>query len=106
MTKEYENRKHKYFISGILLGFFIPFVEHALTYNTLDPTNVFEEMVIFGEKVWQYVFLNVVVINSILLYVKRLRVKINPENRMVFLISGVSLGFAIISIISATINFF
>jgi hypothetical protein len=98
------DHKHKYFISGILLGFCIPLLEHFLTYNTLDPTNVFEEILVFGDKIWQYVFLYLIVINSVILYVKRFRAKINPESRLIFLISGVALGFAIISIISATIN--
>lgn len=98
--------KKKYFILGIIIGFVIPFFEHVISNNSFNMTNVFAEILVFGEKIWQYVFLYLIVINSLILYVKRFRTKINPENRMIFLISGVSLGFAIISIISATINFF
>ena len=96
--------KEKYFILGIIIGLVIPFLEHVAIYNSLDMTNVFTEIIIYGEKIWHYVFLYLIVANSIILYVKRLRAKINPGNRIIFLISGVSLGFAIIPITSATIN--
>ena len=96
--------KQKYFILGIIIGFGVPFLEHIIVNNSLDMTNVFVEMIVFGEKVWQYVFLYLIVISSVILYVKRFRTKINTESRLIFLISGVSLGFAIISIISTTIN--
>jgi len=96
--------KHKFFILGIMIGVFIPFFEHAVSYNSLDMTNVFAQILAFGGKVWQYVFLYIIVISSIILYVKPFRAKVNPEHKILFLISGVALGFAIISIISATIN--
>ncbi len=87
-----------------MIGFVIPFLEHAIIYNSLNMTNVFAQILVFGEKIWQYVFLYLIMINAIILYVKRFRTKINPESRIIFLISGVSFGFAAISIISATIN--
>jgi len=96
--------KEKYFILGIIIGFVIPFFEHFIIHNSLNMTNAFAEIVVFGGKIWQYVFLYIIVISSIILYVKRFRTKINAENKMIFLISGVSLGFAVISIIAATIN--
>jgi len=99
------HNKHKFFILGILLGFIIPFSEHALDAE-FDASEPFVDFFIFGEKIWQYVFLYVIVINSILLYVQRFRTKINPESRVVFLLSGISLGFALVSIIAATIDFF
>ena len=86
------------------MGFIIPFSENALG-GEFDSSKPFVNLLIFGEKVWQYIFLYVIVINSSLLYVQRFRTKINPESRFVFLLSGVSSGFAIVSIIAATIEF-
>lgn len=99
------HNKHKFFILGILLGFVIPFSEHALDLE-FDSSKPFVNFLVFGEKIWQYVFLYVIVINSILLYVQRFRSKINPESRVVFLLSGMSLGFAFITIIATTFDFF
>jgi len=62
-------------------------------------------MLVLTGSIWQYIFLYLVALFTFILYFKKLRDKINPESRFVFLISGVALGFAIISIISATIDF-
>jgi len=99
------HNKHKFFAIGVLLGFIIPFAEHYIGANEgID--NPFEKFVLMGTAVWHYIFLYVVVINSILLYVKQFREKINPESKLVFIVSGVSSGFAIISLIAATVNYF
>ena len=95
------HNKHKYFALGFILGFSIPFAEHYLDSDP-EVDNPFERFLLFGTSAWHYIFLYVVVINSIILYFQRLRERINPESRLVFMISGVSSGFAIISIISAT----
>jgi len=97
--------KHVFFTIGILLGFSIPFVEHYLDAEE-EIDNPFEKFLLFGTSIWHYIFLYVVVINSVFLYVKRLRDRINPNNKIIFLISGVSSGFALVSIISATIPLF
>ena len=94
--------KHKFFTLGIILGLSIPFTEHYLNEET-NPNNPFEKFVLFGTSLWHYIFLYTILINSILLYVQRLRRRINPESRIVFLISGISFGFALISIIAATV---
>ena len=99
------NNKHKFFILGIIIGVTLPFSEHVLD-ETFDANNLFVNFLLFGQKIWHYVFLYVVVINSIILYVKRFRIKINPQSRIVFLFSGVSSGFALISIVAATVEFF
>ena len=97
--------KHKFFAVGILLGISIPFVEHFLEDN--EEIDVpFEKFLLTGTAIWHYIFLYVVVINSIILYVKRFREKINPESRVIFLVSGVSSGFALISLFGATITYF
>ena len=96
-------QKQKYFILGLIIGFGIPITEHVLA-SDIDPDRPFEKFVVFGEKLWLYFFLYIVLINSVLLYFKRLRVRINPESRGVFLITGTSFGFAFISIIAATIE--
>lgn len=97
-------RKDKFFILGGILGFVIPFVEHVATHNSLDVTTVLEEVLLFGVSIWHYVFLYLVLVVSLLVYVKRLRERINPNSRMFFLVSGVAFGFALISIIAATIQ--
>jgi hypothetical protein len=99
------HNKHKFFILGFVMGFIVPFSENAIS-GVFDLNKPFVGLIIFGEKVWQYIFLYVIVINSALMYVQRFRTKINPESRFVFLLSGVSSGFAIVSIIAATIEFF
>ena len=96
--------KQKYFILGIIIGIAIPFSEHAIDSNA-DPDRPFGKFVLFGGQIWHYVFLYMVLINSLLLYFKRLRARINPESRGVFLITGTSFGFAFTSIIAATIEF-
>ena len=95
--------KHKFFTLVIILGLSIPFTEHYMDIDT-DPYNPFEKFVLFGTSLWHYIFLYIILINSILLYVQRLRRRINPESRVVFLISGISSGFALISIIAATVT--
>ncbi|MEE8180464.1 MAG: hypothetical protein V3T67_01350 [Nitrosopumilaceae archaeon] len=96
--------KDKFFILGGILGLIIPFVEHVATHNSLDVTSVLEEVLLFGVSIWHYVFLYLVLVVSLLVYVKRLRERINPNSRMFFLVSGVAFGFALISIIAATIQ--
>ena len=96
--------KDKFFILGGILGFVIPFVESVATHNSLDVTTVLEEILLFGVSIWHYVFLYLVLLVSLLVFVKRLRERINPNSRMFFLVSGVAFGFALISIISATIQ--
>ncbi len=96
--------KDKFFILGGILGFVIPFVESVATHNSLDVTTILEEILLFGVSIWHYVFLYLVLVVSLLVYVKRLRERINPNSRMFFLVSGVAFGFALISIISATIQ--
>ena len=97
-------RKDKFFILGGILGFVIPFLEHVGRENSLDVTTVLEEAVLFGVSIWHYVFLYLVLVVSLLVYVKRLRERINPNSSMFFLVSGVAFGFALISIIAATIQ--
>ncbi len=96
-------QKQKYFVLGLIIGFGIPFTEHVLA-SEIDPDRPFEKFLVFGEKLWHYFFLYIILINSILLYVKRLRARINPESRGIFLITGTSFGFAFISIIAITIE--
>jgi len=97
--------KHKFFAIGILIGFTIPFVENYLEVNE-EEDNPFKRFLLIGTSFWHYIFLYIVVVNSIFLYMKRLRERINPNSRIIFLISGVSSGFALISIIAATITNF
>jgi len=96
--------KDKFFILGGILGFVIPFVESVATHSSLDVTTVLEEILLFGVSIWHYVFLYLVLLVSLLVFVKRLRERINPNSRMFFLVSGVAFGFALISIISATLQ--
>jgi uncharacterized membrane protein YjfL (UPF0719 family) len=96
--------KDKFFILGGILGFVIPFVESVATHNSLDVTTILEEILLFGVSIWHYVFLYLVLLVSLLVFVKRLRERINPNSRMFFLVSGVAFGFALISIISATLQ--
>ncbi len=97
-------RKHKFFILGAILGFVLPFVEHVGTHYSLDVTTVLEEALLIGVSIWHYVFLYLVLVVSLLVSVRRFRERINPKSRMVFLISGVAFGFAIITIVAATIQ--
>jgi len=98
--------KDKYFFLGFALGFVIPFLESSIKLAA-DPNliSIFGKMLVLTGAIWQYIFLYLVALFTFILYFKKLRDKINPESRFVFLISGVALGFAIISIISATIDF-
>ena len=98
--------KDKYFFLGFALGFVIPFLESSIK-SAADPNliSIFGKMLVLTGSIWQYIFLYLVALFTFILYFKKLRDKINPESRFVFLISGVALGFAIISIISATIDF-
>ncbi len=96
--------KDKFFILGGILGFVIPFVESVATHNSLDVTTILEEILLFGVSIWHYVFLYLVLLVSLLVFVKRLRERINPNSRIFFLVSGVAFGFALISIISATLQ--
>jgi len=97
--------KDKYFFLGFALGFVIPFIESSI--RSADPNliSLFAKVLVVTGAFWQYVFLYLVAAFTFILYFKKLRDKINPENKFVFLISGVALGFAVISIISATIEF-
>ncbi len=97
--------KDKYFFLGFALGFVIPFLESSIK-SAADPNliSIFGKMLVVSGAIWQYIFLYLVALFTLILYFKKLRDKINPESRFVFLISGVALGFAIISIISATID--
>jgi len=97
------HNKHKFFILGIIIGFGIPFIENILE-EKFDPEKPFAKLLVFGGSLWHYAFLYIVVINSIVLYVQRLSVKINPESKFVFFISGVSSGFALISIVAANVE--
>ena len=97
-------RKDKFFILGGILGFVIPFLEHVGRENSLDVTTVLEEAVLFGVYIIHYVFVYLVLVVYLLVFFRRLRERINPNSRMVFLISGVASGFAIISIVAATIQ--
>ena len=96
--------KDKFFILGGILGFVIPFVESVATHNSLDVTTILEEILLFGVSIWHYVFLYLVLLVSLLVFVKRLRERINSNSRIFFLVSGVAFGFALISIISATLQ--
>ena len=96
--------KHKFFALGFILGFVIPFLENAITVGSPDLTSLFAKAIVLGGNVWQYVFLYLVAASTFILYFQKTREKINSESRFVFLISGVALGFAVISIISATIS--
>jgi len=97
--------KDKYFFLGFALGFVIPFLESSIK-SAADPNliSLFGMVLVLTGAIWQYIFLYLVALFTLILYFKKLRDKINPESKFVFLISGVALGFAIISIISATIN--
>ncbi len=97
--------KDKYFFLGFALGFVIPFLESSIK-SAADPNliSLFGKMLVLTGSIWQYIFLYLVALFTFILYFKKLRDKINPESRFVFLISGVALGFAIISIISVTID--
>jgi len=97
--------KDKYFFLGFALGFVIPFLESSIK-SAADPNliSLFGMVLVLSGAIWQYIFLYLVALFTLILYFKKLRDKINPESRFVFLISGVALGFAIISIISATID--
>ena len=97
--------KHKFGLIGLVLGFFIPFLEQ-IAKNNFDIANHFEVFVVWGGEVWQYVFLFAIIMQSIFLFFRKLRKRINPEHKFIFIISGVSFGFAIISILSMTISFF
>ena len=97
--------KHKFFLIGLISGFFIPFLEQVAK-NNFDVTNHFAVFIVWGGEIWQFVFLFAIVTQSVFLYFRRLRNRINPEHKFIFIISGVSLGFALISIISMTITFF
>jgi len=99
------HNKHIFFAIGILLGFSIPFVEHYLDVSA-EPDKPFAKILLFGTSLWHYIFLYIVVLNSIILYVQRLRKRINPASKIIFLISGISAGFALISIIAATVQAF
>ncbi len=97
--------KDKYFFLGFALGFLIPFLESSIK-SAADPNliSLFGMVLVVSGAIWQYIFLYLVALFTLILYFKKLRDKINPESRFIFLISGVALGFAIISIISATID--
>jgi len=97
--------KHKFFLIGLLSGFFIPFLEQ-IAKNNFDVSTHMGLFLVWGGQMWQYVFLFAILTQSIFLYFRRLRKRINPEHKFIFIISGVSLGFALISIISMTITFF
>ena len=97
--------KHVFFTIGILLGFTIPFAEHYIG-SEGETDNPFKKFLLVGTTIWHYIFLYVVVLNSIFLYVKRLRDRINPQSKIIFLISGISSGFALVSIIAATVTHF
>ena len=98
--------KTKFFALGFALGFAIPFIENSIRF--FDPTmmGLFEKVIVLTGAIWQYIFLYLVAAFTLILYFKRLRDKINPESKFVFLVSGVALGFAVISIISATVQIF
>jgi len=97
--------KHKFFALGLVLGFVIPLFENLVRYETPDINSLFAKVIIVSGDVWNYVLLYLIVALTLILYFKKTREKINPESRFVFLVSGVALGFAIISIITATIGF-
>ncbi len=97
--------KHKFFALGSVLGFVIPFFENLIRYETPDITNLFGYVLIVSGNIWQYIFLYLVAALTFVLYFNKTREKINSESRFVFLVSGAALGFAIISVISATIGF-
>jgi len=97
--------KHKFFLIGLFSGFFIPFLEQ-IAKNNLDVLSHFGYFLVWGGGTWQYVFLFAILTQSIFLYFRRLRKRINPEHKFIFIISGVSFGFAIVSIISMTMTFF
>ena len=96
--------KEKFFALGSFLGLIIPFFENLVRYETPNITSEFGQVLIVSGNVWQFVFLYLIVIMTFILYFKKTREKINQESRFIFLVSGVALGFAVISIISATIS--
>ena len=91
---------------GIAVGFLIPFIENTISDNGLDAISTFAKAIVLGGEIWHYIFLYLVLVNSVILYVKKLREKINPNAKFVFLLSGIAFGFSIISIISATLQYF
>ena len=97
--------KHKYFLIGLISGFFIPFLEQ-IAKNNFDASTHLELFVVWGAEIWQYAFLFAIITQSLFLFIRRLRTRINPEHKYIFIISGVSFGFALISIISMTVRFF
>ena len=102
--KKLEN-KHKFFALGFILGFGIPFLENAITYADPSITGVFGKALVVGGNVWQYFFLYIIVLSSFLLFFNKFRDKINPQSKFIFIITGIALGFAVISIISASNHF-
>ena len=97
--------KYKFFLIGLMSGFFVPFLEQ-LARNNLDILSHFGFFLVWGGEAWQFVFLFFIVTQSVFLFFRRLRKRINPEHKFIFIISGVSFGFAIVSILSMTISFF
>ena len=97
--------KHKFFLIGLISGFLVPFLEQ-FSKNNFDLANHFAAFLVWGGETWQFIFLFFIVTQSVFLYFRRLRKKINPEHKFIFVISGVSFGFAIISIISMALVFF
>ncbi len=96
--------KHKFFLVGLISGFIIPFLEQFAK-NNFDLSTHLGIFLVWGGEAWQFVFLFFIVIQSVFLFFRRLRKRINPEHKFIFVISGVSFGFAIISIISMIISF-
>ncbi len=94
----------KFFILGSVLGLVIPFFENLVRYQNPNITSLLGQMLIVSVNIWEYVFLYLIVIMTAFLFFKKTREKLNQESRFFFFISGVALGFATLSIITATIN--
>ena len=97
--------KHKFFLIGLISGFFVPFIEQ-IAKNNFDLSTHLGLFLVWGGEAWQFGFLFLIVTQSVFLFFRRLRKRINPEHKFIFIVSGVSFGFAIISILSMIISFF
>jgi len=99
-------QKHKFFILGMTLGVVIPLTEFGITNNRLDVYSIYAAAIVIGGAIWHYIFLYMVLLNALIVYVKKLRDRIHPDSKVVFLTSGIAFGFSILAIISTTIERF
>jgi len=56
--------KHKFFLVGLISGFFVPFVEQ-LAKNNFDLSTHLGSFLVWGGEAWQFVFLFFIVTQSV-----------------------------------------